>query len=86
MSKDKEEKSEEKSEDYKRIDLAKRLNDITFKNEQVKTITDLQSENTKLRNMVGRNKSGRRQANIPTIQGLGTLKGNLGRQFLRKTD
>lgn len=88
MDKEKETKKETKKEEKKvegssRIDLAKRLNDITFKNEQVKMVNDLQSENAKLKQMMG-NRGGRRRAETPRIQGLQTLKGNLGRQFQKR--
>ena len=74
---------EKKIEGSSRIDLAKRLNDITFKNEQVKMVNDLQSENAKLKQMVG-NRGGKRRAETPRIQGLQTLKNTLGRQFQKR--
>ena len=93
MDKEKETKKETKKEEKKveekkvegssRIDLAKRLNDITFKNEQVKMVNDLQSENAKLKQMMGK-RGGKRKAETPRIQGLQTLKGNLGRQFQKR--
>lgn len=82
MAKEKETKKEEK-EEYSRIDLKKKMDEITFKNDQVKMVRDLQAENAKLKQMVGR-KGGRRQADTPKIQGLATLKGNLGRQFQKR--
>lgn len=75
----KEEKIESKSYSYDKIDLKTGLNDITFKNNQVKMIRDLQNENVRLKELAGKGKS--RQAGMPRIQGLGTLKGNLGMQF-----
>jgi hypothetical protein len=75
----KEEKTESKSYSYDKIDLGTGLNDISFKNNQVKMIRDLQNENVRLKEMAGRGKA--RQASMPKIQGLGTLKGNLGMQF-----
>jgi hypothetical protein len=74
-------KAEEKKEEKpSRIDLAQRLNDVTFKNDQIKMVRDLQSENKKLKQMVGRRKS---TANTPRIQGLQTIKNTLGRQFMK---
>lgn len=70
-----EEKEDEKSS------LSQRLNDITFKNDQVQMVRNLQSENAKLKQMVGRRKSA---ANTPRIQGLGKLEGNLGMQFKKR--
>jgi len=57
------------------IDLAKKLNDITFSNKQVKMITDMQNENARIKAMMGRKRSN--QASIPKISGLATL----GNQF-----
>lgn len=75
----KEDKKESKSYSYETIDLKQGLDDISFKNNQIKMIRDLQNENVRLKEMAGRAKS--RQAGMPRIQGLGTLKGNLGMQF-----
>lgn len=74
----KEEKTESKSYSYETIDLKQGLDDISFKNNQIKMIRDLQNENTKLKQTTGRKA---RQASMPKIQGLGSLKGNLGMQF-----
>jgi hypothetical protein len=57
------------------IDLAKKLNDITFSNKQVKMITDMQNENNRIKAMMGRQRSN--QTSIPKIAGLATL----GNQF-----
>ena len=57
------------------IDLAKKMNDITFNNKQVKMITEMQAENNRLKTMMGRQRSN--QASMPRISGLGTL----GNQF-----
>jgi hypothetical protein len=57
------------------IDLAKKLNDITFNNKQVKMITEMQNENNRIKAMMGRQKSN--QASMPKIAGLATL----GNQF-----
>ena len=74
----KEEKTASKSYSYETIDLKQGLDDISFKNNQIKMIRDLQNENTKLKQTTGRKA---RQASMPKIQGLGSLKGNLGMQF-----
>jgi hypothetical protein len=76
----KETKKTEEKEDEK-SSLSQRLNDITFKNDQVQMVRNLQSENAKLKQMVGRRKSA---ANTPRIQGLRGLEGNLGMQFKKK--
>lgn len=81
MAKEKEVKKEEESK--KTVNLQQKMDDITFKNEQIKMVRDLQSENAKLKQMVG-NRGGRRRAETPRIQGLQTLKGNLGRQFQKR--
>ena len=57
------------------IDLAKKLNDITFSNKQVKMITEMQNENNRIKAIMGRQRSN--QASIPKIAGLATL----GNQF-----
>ena len=75
----KEEKTASKSYSYETIDLKQGLDDISFKNNQIKMIRDLQNENVRLKEMAGGRKA--RQAGMPKIQGLGTLKGNLGMQF-----
>lgn len=81
MAKEKEVKKEEESS--KTVSLQQKMDDITFKNEQIKMVRDLQSENAKLKQMVG-NRGGKKGASTPKIQGLGTLKGNLGRQFQKR--
>jgi hypothetical protein len=81
MAKQPEKKAEEKEE--KKPSLQQRLNDITFKNNQIKMVQDLQSENTKLKEMMT-NRSRKRSSNMPRIQGLGKLEGNLGMQFKKK--
>lgn len=81
--KDTKKDTKKEEESKKTIDLQKRMDEITFKNDQVKMVRDLQAENAKLKQMVGR-KGGRRQADTPRIQGLATLKGNLGRQFQKR--
>lgn len=68
-------KKEEKKPVSGSIDLAKKLNDITFNNKQVKMITEMQNENNRIKAMMGRQKSN--QASMPKIAGLATL----GNQF-----
>ena len=75
--------SDKKEESKSTINLQKSLDDITFKNDQIKMVKDLQSENAKLKQMVG-NRGGKKGASTPKIQGLGTLKGNLGMQFKKR--
>ncbi len=53
------------------IDLAKKLNDITFSNKQVKMIAEMQAEKSRVKEMMGRKKGG--QAGMPKIAGLATL-------------
>jgi hypothetical protein len=53
------------------IDLAKKLNDITFSNKQVKMIAEMQAEKNRVKEMMGRKKSA--QAGMPKIAGLATL-------------
>jgi hypothetical protein len=57
------------------IDLAKKLNDITFNNKQVRMISEMQAENNRVKAMMGRKKSA--QAGMPKIAGLA----GLGNQF-----
>lgn len=85
MAKEKEVKKETKKEEEskKTISLQQKMNDITFKNDQIKMVRDLQSENAKLKQMVG-NRGSKKGAQAPKIQGLQTLKGNLGRQFQKR--
>lgn len=83
MAKEKETKKEEKKEEKSTLTLQQKMDAITFRNDQAKMVNDLQSENAKLKQMVG-NRGGRRRAQAPKIQGLQTLKGNLGRQFQKR--
>jgi len=53
------------------IDLAKKLNDITFNNKQVKMIAEMQAEKSRVKEMMGRKKG--EQAGMPKIAGLATL-------------
>ena len=68
-------KKEEKKPVSGSIDLAKKLNDITFNNKQVKMISEMQAENNRVKAMMGRKRSN--QASMPKIAGLATL----GNQF-----
>lgn len=80
----KEDKKASKSYSYDKIDLGTSLNDISFKNNQIKMIRDLQNENVRLKDLAGGKKA--RQAGMPKIQGLGTLRGDLGMQFRGKSE
>ena len=75
MADDKKTKKEPQKEEKKpvsgSIDLAKKLNDITFNNKQVKMIAEMQAENNRVKAMMGRKKSA--QASMPKIAGLATL-------------
>ena len=73
----KEPQKEEKKPVLGSIDLAKKLNDITFKNNQVKMITEMQAENSRLKAMMGRKKSER--GGMPKIAGLA----GLGNQIIK---
>jgi hypothetical protein len=80
----KEDKKASKSYSYETIDLGAGLNDISFKNNQIKMIRDLQNENVRLKDLAGGKKA--RQAGMPKVQGLGTLRGDLGMQFRSKSE
>ena len=47
-------------------------------------IRDLQNENVRLKDLAGGKKA--RQAGMPKVQGLGTLRGDLGMQFRSKSE
>ena len=64
-------KKEEKKPISGSIDLAKKLNDITFNNKQVRMIAEMQAEKSRVKEMMGRKKGG--QAGMPKIAGLATL-------------
>lgn len=81
MTKQKESKKEEESKST--VSLQQKMDDITFKNDQIKMVRDLQSENAKLKQMMG-NRGGKRRAEAPRIQGLQTIKNTLGRQFQKR--
>jgi hypothetical protein len=83
MAKEKETKKEEKEESKSTNSLQQKMDDITFKNDQIKMVRDLQSENAKLKQMMG-NRGGKRRAEAPRIQGLQSIKNTLGRQFQKR--
>jgi hypothetical protein len=83
MAKEKETKKEEKEESKSTNNLQQKMDDITFKNDQIKMVRDLQSENAKLKQMMG-NRGGKRRAEAPRIQGLKSIKNTLGRQFQKR--
>jgi hypothetical protein len=83
MAKEKETKKEEKEESKSTNNLQQKMDDITFKNDQIKMVRDLQSENAKLKQMMG-NRGGKRRAEAPRIQGLQSIKNTLGRQFQKR--
>jgi hypothetical protein len=64
-----------------KINVQERLNSIGAKNEQILKIKQLQEENYKLKEQMGRRKSGSRQRLASRIPGLKTLKDTLGKQF-----
>jgi len=61
--------------------LKETLDKITFKNNEIAKISALQKENAKLKDQIGRRKSGSRQVSSAKIQGLQSLRVNLGGQF-----
>ncbi len=77
-------KEKEKEEEKKAPTLQQDLDAISFRNEAISKINDLQNENIKLKDMMGRNKKSPAQSEV-NIYGLRGLEGNLGRQFMKKT-
>jgi hypothetical protein len=64
--------------------LKERLDEIGAKNDQIKMIADLQTENANLKDQIGRRKKTSREPSAAgRIQGLQTIKNTLGRQFMR---
>jgi uncharacterized protein YpuA (DUF1002 family) len=61
--------------------LKETLDKITFKNNEIAKISALQNENARLKDQIGRRKSGSRQVSSAKIQGLQSLRANLGGQF-----
>jgi hypothetical protein len=75
-------KVEETKPEEKKKTLTETLNDINFKNRQAKDVSDLQSENIKLKDMIiAQKKSKRGPSASGRIQGLQTLNPALGQQF-----
>ena len=70
--------------DKKNLSLKETLDKITFKNKDVQKISALQSENARLKDQIGRRKQDSRQGSSIKIQGLQSLRGNLGRQFTKE--
>ena len=66
-----------------KINVQARLDSIGAKNEQILKVKQLQEENYRLKQQMGRSKKGSRQSLTSRIQGLKTLKDTLGRQFSR---
>jgi hypothetical protein len=76
-----EEKEEKKD---KKVNVKERLDEVAAKNSQIKMIEDLQNENIRLKDQMGkRRKSSREPSAAGRIQGLQTIKNTLGRQFMR---
>jgi hypothetical protein len=66
-----------------KINIKERLDAVGAKNNQIKMIADLQSENASLKDQIGRRKKGSREPSAAgRIQGLQTIKNTLGRQFM----
>lgn len=60
--------------------------DMAFKNVAIKRINDLTKDNARLKEMVGRKSTQRRQAGSASsrIQGLQSLRNTLGTQFMKQ--
>jgi len=60
--------------------------DMAFRNVAIKRINDLSKDNAKLKDMVGRKSTQRRQAGSASsrIQGLQTIRNTLGTQFMKQ--
>lgn len=71
-----------KETDKKPLSLQQKLDAIAFKNNQIKMVSDLQSENARLKDMMASKRS--RRGSAPRIQGLQTLKNTLGKQFIKE--
>lgn len=73
---------EEEEKKDKKISVKERLDAVAAKNEQIKMIDDLQNENAKLKDQIGKRKKGSREPSAAgRIQGLQTIKNSLGTQF-----
>jgi len=66
-----------------KINVQDRLNAIGAKNTQIEKVRQLQDENYKLKQQMGRSKKGSRQSLASRIPGLQTLKNTLGKQFTK---
>jgi len=74
--------AEEKKSEEKKVNLKERLDEVGAKNDQIKMIEDLQSENARLKDQIGKRKKGSRESSAAgRIQGLQTIKNSLGTQF-----
>jgi hypothetical protein len=80
MAKDK--KTEEKKPEVKKTTLAEDLDAMNFKNKQVTDVSDLQTENKKLKDMIIEQKKSKRGPSASSrISGLQGLNTRLGQQF-----
>jgi hypothetical protein len=70
------------NKDKKNMTLRETLDGITFKNRDISKIRALQAENAKLKDQIGRRKSGSREISSAKIQGLQSLRPDLGNQFV----
>jgi len=68
----------------KKVNVKERLDEVGAKNNQIKMIADLQSENASLKDQIGRRKKTSREPSAAgRIQGLQIIKNTLGNQFKR---
>jgi len=74
-------KEETKKDKTKKLTLQEKLDAVTFKNKEATDISDLQKENTKLKDMIAAQpKSKRGPSQASRIQGLQVLTNTLGTQ------
>lgn len=70
------------AEDKKEKTLREKLDAVNFSNEQATKISNIMSENQKLKDMIAaKNKSSRGPSMAERVQGLEGLKNTLGKQF-----
>lgn len=70
------------AEETKKMTLKEKIDAINFRNEQAQKISQIVSENAKLKQMIAdKEKSSRGPSMAGRIQGLQTLKNTLGKQF-----
>jgi hypothetical protein len=69
-----------------KINVQDRLNAIGAKNTQIEKVRQLQEENYKLKQQMGKSKKGSRQRLSSRIPGLQTLRNTLGKQFSADSD